>query len=119
HGSATDAIKDIYIAGGDAAAYARLLERQIANSGGGESTNARNRLAQLYYETLADPERASELYKSVLRDSPDDIEALRGLERIYERAGRFKELLATLQRHLECAATPRQTVHVLSRLAQL
>lgn len=119
HGSATDAIKDIYIASGDAAAYARLLERQIANSGGGESTSARNRLAQLYYETLADPERACELYESVLRDSPDDIEALRGLERIYERAGRFKELLATLQRHLECAATPRQTVHVLSRLAQL
>ena len=46
-------------------------------------------------------------------------EALRGLDRVYSKLGRFQDLLENLRAQIEAAATPRQKVTLWERVAAL
>ncbi len=45
--------------------------------------------------------------------------ALKGLDRIYNRTGRYRELLEKLERQVAVAATPRQKINLYERMAAL
>src|SRR5690606_26052865 len=47
------------------------------------------------------------------------VGALKGLERIYARAGKYAELLGNLEAQHEIAATPRQKIALLERMGQI
>lgn len=119
HAQALDSLKDLYQEAGDMLGYARLLERQAEHSVPAERAGLLCRLAGIVSQSLGDLERATQIYERVLADVPDQIEALQGLEAIQERSGKFRPLVDTLNRQLSGAATPRQKVRLLSRLAEL
>lgn len=119
HSQAIEALRDLYQAAGDMQGYARLLERQTEQGGETERVTNLCRLAGIVAQHFGDTERASRLYERVLEIVPDHMEALQGLESIQERTGKFRSLVETLNRQLRGAATPRQKVRLLSRLAEL
>src|SRR6185295_17139340 len=57
----------------------------------------------------------------VLSENPDNLQALRALDRLYLGRGEFRELADNIQRQLELAQgqDPAQTVDLLGRLGQL
>jgi tetratricopeptide (TPR) repeat protein len=119
HAQGLEALQDLYQQAGDMHGYARLLERQAEHSAEADRVGVLCRLAGVVSQNLGDLERASALYERVLQEVPDQIEALQGLEAIQERGGKFRALVETLNRQLGGAATPRQKVRLLSRLAEL
>ncbi|MBK6848155.1 MAG: tetratricopeptide repeat protein [Proteobacteria bacterium] len=88
---------------------AELLEQQLARIGddAGQRLPLVARLAELWGEELADGARAEPHYRDWLRLSGADRRAWAGLAQLYRRAGRWRELLETLQRE---AALPLPTV---------
>lgn len=116
---AISALRDLYQENNDTAAFVRLLERQVEHTTGAEQVNLLCRLASALADTPAGYERATSIYERVLEVVPDQIEALQGLEAIQERTGKHSALVGTLNRQLGGAATPRQKLHILSRLAEL
>jgi tetratricopeptide (TPR) repeat protein len=70
------------------------------------------------YEVEADDLGAAEKsYRQVLEEDPKSSDALRGLDRIYSRQGRYQELLTILSREVELAVTARQKITLLERVA--
>ena len=55
----------------------------------------------------------------MLAVDPSNLLALKGLDRILNRTGRYKELLDNLERQIEVAATPRQKITLWERIAAL
>jgi tetratricopeptide (TPR) repeat protein len=77
------------------------------------------RIARLYEERLNDEPNAARYYERALELEPGHLGAFRGLERLHARAGRSQELLNNLLRQEKLAATPRQQVELLERIATL
>ncbi|MFH1130672.1 MAG: tetratricopeptide repeat protein, partial [Pseudomonadota bacterium] len=58
------------------------------------------RIAGLCEQKLLSDEGAVSAYLAVLDESPDDLETLRGLARLYRKSGRWSDLLEMLERQL-------------------
>jgi golgin subfamily B member 1 len=96
---ATRALARIQSASGDFAQLAGTLETQAKLE---ESVDARKelyaRLGELYETTLDQPEKAIAAWQSRLADDDGDLASLSALERLYERAGKHRELVDVLRR---------------------
>jgi golgin subfamily B member 1 len=79
----------------------------------------RTRIATVWEEMLGNPVEAIGAWNEVLSENSDNIEALRALDRLYLAHGEFRELADNLQRQLQLAAEPAQTVELLGRLGTL
>jgi cellulose synthase operon protein C len=95
------ALERLYPATGDYESLVALLERKEAPASTGAPLL--ERLGQLCEERLADPARAASYYRLALEAAPRSAHLLRALERVYERAGRFEDLLWALDREAELA----------------
>src|SRR5262249_127625 len=62
---------------------------------------------------------ATRRYEAVLAIDPASMNALKGLDRIFNRTGRYRELLEVLGRQIQVAATPRQKINLYERIAAL
>lgn len=75
------------------------------------SENTRDRayvlrtLAHVLEERIGDDEAALGVYRTLLEENPDHLEAIQGLERIDARAKRYDKLLETLGYHAELVDT--------------
>ena len=65
------------------------------------------RVASMWEEEFVKPEKASERLEQVLEIDPSNVNALRGLERIYRQMQRWEKLIETYERHV--SATPDRT----------
>ncbi|NMC71274.1 MAG: tetratricopeptide repeat protein [Myxococcales bacterium] len=98
----------------------RLYEKRLA-----ATTEPKRRielllsLAEIREDRLERLEGAAEAFREVLELEPGNLDALKGLERIYARRDQFKDLLGILERQLALATTARQTVALLERIAGL
>lgn len=96
---ATRALARIQSASGDFAQLAETLEAQAKLE---ESIDARKelyaRLGELYETTLDRPEKAIAAWQARLADDDGDLPSLSALERLYERAGKHRELVDVLRR---------------------
>jgi tetratricopeptide (TPR) repeat protein len=119
HAKATEALARIYLKLEDHAGYAKILERKIEALRGEARVDAMCKLAQLHEEQLNDQAEATRRYEAVLEADASNLTALKGLDRIFEKMGRYRELLANLERQLELAATPRQKIQLLERVARV
>ncbi|AUX43259.1 protein kinase [Sorangium cellulosum] len=119
HTKACDALLRIYRRVEDHAGYARILERRAEALRGEERVDTMCRLAELYEDRLGDLHEATSRYEAALELDPQSLTALRGLDRIYSRTERYKELLENLERQIELSATPRQKINLYERLAGL
>ncbi len=79
----------------------------------------RVRIATVWEEMLANAEEAIAAWSEVLSESPDDLQTLRALDRLYLARNDFRELADNLQRQLQLAEDPAQTVELLGRLGLL
>lgn len=119
HERACDAFAKLLEAEGDVQGLRRLFERRVEALTGSAKVAAVLRLANLVAEQLGDVDGAIQHFEMALAVDPRSLEALRGLDRIFTRTGRSRELLEVLSRQEDLSATPRQKVQVLLRKATL
>lgn len=117
HDLATTALARLYQKAGDHAGYAKILERRIDALRGEQRVDAICKLAELHEDQLDDMAEAQRRFEAALAIDPTAPAALRGLDRIFNRTGRYRELVENLERQLQLAATPRQRIKLLERLA--
>jgi len=114
---ANDALARIYERTSDWNNLVKVLERRAEAQRGDERYKALNRIAEIYESSLNDDGEAQRRYTAVLAAEPSNLEALRGLDRLFSKLGRFQDLLENLGRQVEAAATPRQKVQLWERIA--
>ena len=119
HTKASDAVARLYERTSDFANLVKLLARRSEAQRGDEKLRSLARIAEIYESQLGDETEATRRYQELLELDPHNAEALRGLDRIYIKLGRFQDLLGNLRLQIEAAATPRQRVTLWERVAAL
>jgi tetratricopeptide (TPR) repeat protein len=66
-----------------------------------ERREVRFRLAGLYEEQIRDADKAVGLYRDILKEAPQELSALRALDRLYRATEQWKELADTIEKELE------------------
>ena len=117
HVKAGDALARICQRLGDPAGLVKVLETRAAAQRGDELLRTLCRIAEVSEDELNDNAEATRRYKAVLASEPTYIEAIRGLDRLYSKAGQFDELLTNISRQIELAVTPRQKITLWERIA--
>jgi tetratricopeptide (TPR) repeat protein/serine/threonine protein kinase len=119
HPRACDAVARIAERSGDFVTLAQVLERRAEARRGIEKAEALVRVAEVYEDHLNDLPEATRRFEAVLAIDPSSLSALKGLDRIYNRTQKYRELLEVLERQIEVAATPRQKINLYERVAGL
>ncbi|MGH7328229.1 MAG: tetratricopeptide repeat protein, partial [Polyangiaceae bacterium] len=119
HTKAGDAVARIAEKNGDFTKLASLYEARMHARRGEERTEALVKLAEVYEDHLDDLGKATQKYEELLAGDPTNLTGLKGLDRIYNRTGRYRELLDILSRQVAAAATPRQKINLYERIASL
>lgn len=104
---------------GDFQTLAQLMERRAEARRGHEKAEALVKVAEVYEDHLNDLNEATRRFEAVLAVDPVNLSALKGLDRIFNRTGKYRELLEVLERQIEVAATPRQKINLHERVAAL
>jgi tetratricopeptide (TPR) repeat protein len=104
---------------GDFKSLVEALERRAEARRGREQADVLFRIAEVYEDHLGDVVEAARRFEAVLAIEPDHLPALKGLDRVYSRTGKFRELLENLGRQVAIAATPRQKITLHERMAAL
>ncbi len=84
-----------------------------------EQISTLNKIAAIYEERLGDAERAIDSLKRVQELSPEHLPTLRGLERLYEKAGRWNELLELHEHESRLAADTKQIISLAHKSAEI
>ena len=77
------------------------------------------RIAALHEEMLNSQDEAIATYIEILGQAPDDMKALRALDRLYVARGAWRDLGDNISRQLTLVESPHDQVALLVRLAQL
>lgn len=117
HEVAATNLAALYQRTGDGEGYVRTLERRATSVGGEQKARALCQVAEAYEDQLNDLGKAAECFEMVLQESPDNLDALKGLDRVYNRQGRYPELIGNLEAQLRLAVTGRQKVNLWLRIA--
>ncbi|MDB4944260.1 MAG: hypothetical protein JWP97_3794 [Labilithrix sp.] len=119
HARAAEAMARIAERTGDFKTLADLLVRQADARRGIEKAETLVKVAEVYEDHLNDLAEATRRFEAVLAVDPANLSALKGLDRIFNRTGKYRELLEVLERQIEVAATPRQKINLFERVAGL
>ncbi|HUJ57084.1 MAG TPA: hypothetical protein VLX92_01265, partial [Kofleriaceae bacterium] len=77
------------------------------------------RSASIHEEMLDAPDEAIGIYQEILGQAPDDLKALRALDRLYVQRQAWRDLGDNISRQLTLVDQPYEQVGLLVRLAQL
>ncbi|MEP7051415.1 MAG: tetratricopeptide repeat protein [Pseudomonadota bacterium] len=116
---ASEALARIYESTADFQSLLQILERRADAQRGEEKQKTLCRIAEVYETNLSDHAEALKRFQAALAADSTSLEALRGLDRLYAKLGRFQDLLANLNQQIEVAATPRQKVTLWERKAAI
>ncbi|MCC6217492.1 MAG: tetratricopeptide repeat protein [Polyangiaceae bacterium] len=117
HPKASEALARIYERQQDWAGIVKLLERRAESQRGEERLATVVKIGELHEVRLGNDAEAIHRYGAVLGEDQRNLDALRGLDRLYSKAGRFQDLLANLEQQIAVAATPRQKIALWERVA--
>ncbi len=116
---AAKALERIYVAAGESTKLAEMLRLQVQHEqDGGTRRELFGRLGTLSQSVLNDEAGAIAAWKSRVDESPDDSEALAALDRLYESAGRFRDLVSVLQRRREASSDAELRRSLMTREAE-
>jgi tetratricopeptide (TPR) repeat protein len=116
---AAKALERIYVAGGESNKLAEMLRLQVQNEQDGATRRELfGRLGTLSQSVLGDEAGAIAAWKSRVDENPDDSEALAALDRLYESAGRFRDLVCVLQRRREASTDAELRRSLMTREAE-
>lgn len=118
---ALDALEGLYSdQSGAEGELVEVLKRKVEALHDAEALAAtRLKLGRLYEVQLSEPERACDVYAAVVNADATNLDALRGLERVYRHLSRWNELADVLEKQLLSVQSERERVEVLLKLAQL
>ncbi len=119
HVRASEALGRIAERTGDFKTYVRILGERAEARRGREKAEALCKVAEVYEDHLSNLPEATRQFEAVLAIDPAHLTALKGLDRIFSRTGRYRELLDVLDRQIHVAATPRQKINILERMSAL
>ncbi len=119
HARAGDGLARIAERTGDFKSLVAVLERRAEARRGRERVEALLKVAEICEDRLDDLPEATRRFEAVLGIEPHELQALKGLDRIYSRTGKYHELLDNLERQVAIAATPRQKITLFERMAAL
>ena len=117
HARAAQALARLLERAGDYTGLVEVLNQRAEALRGDEKLAALARIAEVYEDRLDDLNEARNRYEAILESDPNNLEALKGLDRIYSRTGKYRELLGVLEQQIASAATPRQKITLLERIA--
>ena len=117
HAKAGEALAEIYREKEDWSGLAKILEKEADALRGERKVETICKIGELYEDHLDDLVEATRRYEAALEIDPMSLTALKGLDRIYNRTGRYKELLENLEKQIHIAATPRQKINLYERMA--
>ncbi len=104
-------------AAGDAAGALAVRQARAKTLRGDERHQVLCEVAEAYDVDLDKLDAAEKTYREVLSENPRFIDALRGLDRVLTRAGRYRELLDVLRSQIDLAVTARQKITLYERIA--
>jgi tetratricopeptide (TPR) repeat protein len=119
HARAAEGLAALLRARGDHKRALELLETRALALTGDERYRQVLQIAEAWETELDRLDAAERLYRGVLGEEPKHVDALRGLDRVLNRAGRYRELVEVLAAEIELAVTPRQKVGFFERLAAI
>ena len=116
---AAKALERIYVASSESTKLAEMLRLQVHHE---QDLAIRRdlfgRLGTLSQSVLNDEAGAIAAWRSRVEESPDDAEALAALDRLYESAGRFRDLVSVLQRRRDSSADGELRRSLMTREAE-
>src|SRR5688500_14709026 len=117
---AEDGIRDYKVTGVQTCALPIFLTRKSHTVDDGEqAVKLRLQVGELWEERLGDNERAVDAFKEVLTVDPQNLEALKALERLYEKTGKWEALLDVLDHQLEVTGSPEERVTLYTQMAEM
>ncbi len=119
HSKAADGMARIAERTGDYETLVAILEQRVESLNGRAKTDALLKVAEVYEDQLSDLGEAEQRYEGVLELEPNEPSALKGLDRIYNRTSKYRELLGNLAKQVEICETPRQKINIYERMASL
>jgi tetratricopeptide (TPR) repeat protein len=119
HVKAADGMARIAESTGDFETLVAILEQRAESQKGRQKTESLLRVAEVYEDQLGDLGEAEQRFEAVLEIDPKELSALKGLDRIYNRTSKYRELLVNLTRQIAIAETPRQQINLYERMAAL
>ncbi|MFH1130436.1 MAG: tetratricopeptide repeat protein, partial [Pseudomonadota bacterium] len=84
-----------------------------------EKIVALSRLGMLYEEQLSDFERAIETFQNIIDLEPEEVGAIRSLDRLYQKTERWYDLLQILERQVELAGNTVEGMDLRYRVGRL
>jgi tetratricopeptide (TPR) repeat protein/tRNA A-37 threonylcarbamoyl transferase component Bud32 len=114
---ASDALCRLYERMKDYPSLVKILNNRADAQRGEDKVKTLCRIAEIYETQLGDDDEANKRYLAALEVDPRSLDALKGLDRLFSKGGRFTELLENLRRQIEVAATPRQKAALWERIA--
>jgi tetratricopeptide (TPR) repeat protein len=112
-------LERIFQQSGQARERVELLRRRADMVEAAARNQLRQRMAAILETELHDADEAIATIRPVLDDTPDDVEVLRTLARLYQSKGAAAEHLEVLERLLLLAATDRDRIDLLRPIAGL
>lgn len=117
HERAVEGLVGLLKQNGDVARAVKVLEARAAAISGEPRHKLLCEIAETYEVDLDNLDGAERALRSVIAENPNYLDALRGLDRVYNRTGRYRELVDNLHRQVELAVTARQKITLLERIA--
>ncbi len=116
HEKTVTALARIYERNGDWSGYAKVLARQAEALTGSPRAETLVRIGEIHEDHLNDLREAQLRFEAALELDQGCVNAVRGLDRLLSRAGRYPELLLNLEKQVSLSATPRQKIALLERI---
>jgi tetratricopeptide (TPR) repeat protein len=104
---------------GDYGALVKILERRADAQRGEDKVKTICKIAEICELKLGDDKEAERRYQAALDVDARSADALRGLDRLLSKGGRFQDLLENLDLQIGAAATPRQKIALWERIAAI
>jgi tetratricopeptide (TPR) repeat protein len=117
HGRAAEGLASLLRARGETERALKILEGRVKALTGEAKIQQCLELAEIYELELNKLEPAEKLYREALGEDARHADALKGLDRVLNRLGRYRELVEVLELELDVAVTGRQRVGLYERLA--
>jgi len=117
HERAADALARILEKQGDFDILVKRLEERVEAQATSGAVRSLCRIGDIYDERLGNTDDATNMYREALKRDPESLEALRGLERVFTKLGKYQDLIENLELQVSLAATPKQRIILLERIA--
>lgn len=117
HPRANEGLSRILDRAQDYPALVQFIERRLSSESPPDRVRSLCRVAEIYETRLGNSDQALAHYKQALEIDPESIDALRGIEAVLTKQGKYRELLENLERQVAVSATPKQKVLLFERMA--